>query len=192
VGDWTIVGIAFGLAMDAFAVAIAVGVVLPQLTGRRVFRLAFHFGLFQFLMPVMGWLAGRSLYRWIQAFDHWVAFGLLAFIGCRMILGAFRNGSIESEDDPTRGWLLVTLSVATSIDALAVGLSLAFLRVPIWKPSVIIGLVAAILTGFGLAFGRRLGASFGRWAEGAGGLVLIGIGLRILISHLNAGGPPFP
>ncbi|MEW6440076.1 MAG: manganese efflux pump MntP family protein [bacterium] len=183
---WYVIGIAFGLAMDAFAVAIAAGLSLGRLQGRQVFRLAFHFGLFQFLMPVLGWLAGQTLVRWIAAVDHWIAFAVLAFIGGRMIRDSFHDEDREARDDPTRGWLLVTLSVATSIDALAVGLSLAFLRVSIWMPSVVIGVVAAAMTILGMAFGTRLGAGFGRWAERAGGLVLIGIGLRVVASHLSS------
>jgi manganese efflux pump family protein len=187
VNEWQIIGIAFGLAMDAFAVAIAAGLSLRQLHGHQVFRLAFHFGLFQFMMPILGWLAGQTMHRWIAAFDHWVAFALLAFIGGKMFRESFHEERREAGDDPTRGWLLLTLSIATSIDALAVGLSLAFLRVSIWMPSVVIGVVAATMTALGMTFGSRLGARFGKWAERTGGLVLIGIGLRILVSHLCPG-----
>ncbi|MBM4039055.1 MAG: manganese efflux pump [Planctomycetes bacterium] len=182
---WYVIGIAFGLAMDAFAVAIAAGLAIRKINARHIFRLAFHFGLFQFVMPVLGWLAGQTLHQWISAFDHWIAFVLLGFIGGKMIWESF--GSEEhrgDKGDPTRGWLLLTLSIATSIDALAVGLSLAFLRVSIWGPSVVIGIVAAGMTALGMTFGSRLGARFGKWAERAGGLVLAGIGVRILVSHL--------
>jgi len=181
---WYVIGIAFGLAMDAFA-AIAAGLAIRKINARHIFRLAFHFGLFQFVMPVLGWLAGQTLHQWISAFDHWIAFVLLGFIGGKMIWESF--GSEEhrgDKGDPTRGWLLLTLSIATSIDALAVGLSLAFLRVSIWGPSVVIGIVAAGMTALGMTFGSRLGARFGKWAERAGGLVLAGIGVRILVSHL--------
>ena len=181
---WYVIGIAFGLAMDAFAVAIAAGLTIRPLSGRHVFRLAFHFGLFQFLMPVLGWLAGQTLHQWISAFDHWLAFALLSFIGGKMIWESLHAEHREGRGDPTRGWLLLTLSVATSIDALAVGLSLAFLRVSIWGPSVVIGIVAAGMTAMGMTFGSRVGARFGKWAERAGGLVLVGIGVRILVLHL--------
>lgn len=182
---WYVIGIAFALAMDAFAVSIAAGLTLRQINGGHVFRLAFHFGLFQFLMPIIGWLAGLSLYHWISAFDHWIAFGLLGFIGGKMLWESFHDDPDEARGDPTRGWLLVTLSVATSIDALAVGLSLALLRVSIWTPSVVIGIVAAAMTAVGMVFGSRLGEWFGRAAERAGGLVLIAIGLNILVTHLR-------
>jgi manganese efflux pump family protein len=186
----SIFGIAVGLAMDAFAVAVAAGLALGQLTFRRVFRLAFHFGLFQFLMPIVGWLAGRTVAPYICAFDHWVAFGLLGYVGAKMLWDARpANGDSGRAGDPTRGRMLVTLSVATSIDALAVGLSMAFLCVSVWTPSVVIGLVAAMFTGVGMWIGRRFGDRLGKWAEIAGGLVLIAIGIRILVSHLfGAGG----
>jgi manganese efflux pump family protein len=183
---WYTLGLAFGLAMDAFAVAIAAGLASRELSGRHVFRLAFHFGLFQFLMPVVGWLAGQTLQQRIAVVDHWLAFTLLAFIGVKMIRESFGSEGGDKERDPTRGWSLVHLSVATSIDALAVGLSLAFLGSSIVRASVVIGLVAAGMTAFGIMFGNRIGARFGRWAERAGGAVLLGIGARILLTHLRA------
>lgn len=179
---------AFGLAMDAFAVAVATGLALEKITARHRFRLGFHFGLFQFLMPVLGWLAGRGIASHIQAFDHWVAFGLLSFVGGKMIWESFgaRSGDRPPRADPTRGWSLVTLSVATSLDALAVGFSMATLGVSVWTASVVIGLVAGAMTLFGLSFGKRLGAGCGRWAEVAGGLVLLTIGAKIFLSHVGA------
>ncbi|MBN2021836.1 MAG: manganese efflux pump [Pirellulales bacterium] len=185
-GTWELLGIAVGLAMDAFAVSVAAGVTLSNVTPRHTFRLAFHFGLFQFLMPVLGWLAGARLAGQIQAFDHWVAFGLLVFVGSKMMLGARRAEGQDDPADPTRGLMLVTLSVATSIDALAVGLSMAFLRISIWMPAVVIGLVAATLSTVGIQFGRRLGSRVGQAAELIGGGVLLAIAVRILHAHLGA------
>ena len=180
-----IIGIAVGLSLDAFAVAIAASVTLRNVSGRQVFRFAFHFGLFQAMMPVIGWLAGRGMGSWIVAWDHWVAFTLLAFIGCKAIYEALSGTEEESErTDPTRGLSLVILSTATSIDALAVGLSFAALRVDIWYPAAIIGLITGGLTLIGMRLGSRLGAQFGRRVEILGGLVLIGIGLKILVQHL--------
>jgi len=176
--------IAVGLAMDAFAVSIAAGLTIQRLTHRHVFRVAFHFGLFQFMMPVLGWYLGLTVADYITAFDHWVAFILLAAIGGKMIWEAGRPAHERSDKDPTRGWSLVTLSVATSIDALAVGLSMAMLRVSIWQPSVVIGLVAAAMSLIGIRLGSRLGGKTQHWAERIGGVILIGIGLRILIEHL--------
>jgi putative Mn2+ efflux pump MntP len=182
----TLLGIALGLAMDAFAVAIATGLTLPEVTRRHTFRLAFHFGLFQFLMPVLGWFAGSQLAAYIGGFDHWLAFGLLAFVGGKMLWESRHDEEARRDRrDPTRGWTLVTLSLATSIDALAVGLSLAFLGESIWAPSVVIGLVAAALTTVGLKFGSRFGSRCGKWAEILGGCVLLLIGARILAGHLQ-------
>ncbi len=184
----TILLIAVGLAMDTFAVAIAVSVLLDSLTGRHVFRLAFHCGLFQALMPILGWFAGLQVGWLIAGWDHWVAFGLLGCIGGKAIYEALSRGGNRSaarlaRSDPTRGLSLVGLSVATSLDALAVGLSLAMLRVTIWYPSLIIGLVAFALTGAGMLLGRQLGKRFGQQVEICGGLVLILIGLKIVLEH---------
>jgi putative Mn2+ efflux pump MntP len=181
----TIIGIALGLAMDAFAVSIAVGSNLPRVTFGHFFRLSFHFGLFQFLMPIIGWYGGTKIAGHIQHFDHWIAFGLLLFIGGKMIYESFaKKDEVAYVNDPTRRWSLILLSVATSIDALAVGLSIAMLNYKIWFASVIIGIVAAVLTALGMAFGRRLGATFGKRMELVGGLILIAIGLKILLGHM--------
>jgi len=182
--DWiTLIGIAVALAMDAFAVALGAGMTLSPLSGRHLFRLGFHFGLFQALMPIVGWLAGLTIQSRIAAWDHWVAFGLLTFVGGKMIWEAFREEDEEKATDPTRGLTLVILSIATSIDALAVGLSLAMLGVSIWVPALVIGVVAAAFTVAGMLLGRRLGALWGRRVEIFGGLVLCGIGIKILIEH---------
>ncbi len=180
-----IAGIALGLAMDAFAVAIASSITLGSVSPRQVFRLAFHFGLFQAMMPVLGWLAGTSLAEVFAVWDHWVAFALLVFIGIRAIRTALSDGPEDDVPDPTRGISLVMLSVATSIDALAVGLSFGMLRVRIWYPALIIGIVAGTMTTLGMLLGTRLGSRFGRNTEVAGGLILILIGLNILVQHLR-------
>lgn len=183
--DWiTLLGIAVALAMDAFAVALGAGLSLERMTGRHLFRLGFHFGLFQALMPVIGWFAGLTVQRWIAAYDPWIAFALLAFVGGKMIREALReHGEGHVRADPTRGMNLVLLSLATSIDALAVGLSLAMLKVDIWLPALVIGLVAAALTVVGMFLGRRIGAAWGQRVEILGGLVLIAIGVKILLDQ---------
>jgi putative Mn2+ efflux pump MntP len=182
---FALLGLAVGLAMDAFAVSIGVGLTAQQVSGRTTFRLAWHFGLFQFLMPVVGWLAGLSVERWISGIDHWVAFALLVAIGGHMIYEAvYGDEEVRGARDATRGVSLVVLSVATSIDALAVGLSLALLGVEIWYPAVVIGIVAFLFTAAGLHLGRRFGALLGRRMEVLGGIILIGIGLKILADHL--------
>lgn len=182
----TLLGIALGLAMDAFAVAIGAGLQLCGATPRQVFRLAWHFGLFQALMPIIGWLAGRTVSEYIEPVDHWIAFGLLAFIGGKMIYEALQEKDEEAEVcDPTKGWRMVMLSIATSIDALAVGLSLALLGTSIWWPALVIGIVAGVMTIIGMELGKRFGALLGRRMEIVGGLILIGIGVKILVEHLT-------
>ena len=136
-------------------------------------------------MPVIGWYLGSRVAHYIKDYDHWLAFGLLVLIGGKMIREALSHGhENRTPSDPTRGWTLVVLSIATSIDALAVGLSMAFLGIEIWVPSVIIGLVAAAMTLVGMVFGKRLGTRFGKRMELIGGIILIGIGIKIVIEHL--------
>lgn len=175
--------IAISMAMDAFAVCLVAGST-NQANGRRpAFRLSFHFGLFQFVMPVAGWLAGRTLEPLIRDYDHWVAFGLLAFVGARMVYAALR-GEQAQPPDPSRGWTLVMLSVAVSIDALAVGLSLGVLGLSVWYPAILIGVVTSLLSLAGLRLGRTFGSRLGAPVEIAGGLVLLAIGARIVLSHM--------
>ena len=180
--------IAVGLAMDAFAVAVAVSLKLQRITFRQLFRLSFHFGFFQFMMPILGWSAGAWIGRWVAAFDHWIAFGLLAFIGGKMILESVRRKPRLYKSDPTRGWQLVILSVATSIDALAAGLSLALLAASIWYTCIIIGIVASLFTIIGMQFGKLVRLKVASRLEILGGLVLIGIGVKILLEHTLMGG----
>lgn len=181
----TLIGLALALAMDAFAVALGTGAVLSSLTGRHLFRLGFHFGLFQALMPVIGWLAGLTIIQWVEAWDHWIAFSLLAIIGGRMVYEAFSDEEKANDRDPTKGLSLVLLSIATSIDALAVGFSLSVIGVSIWMPALVIGLVAGVLTIVGMLLGGRIGDRWGTRVEIFGGLVLIAIGIKILIEHLS-------
>lgn len=148
-------------------------------------RTAAAFGFFQALMPVLGWLAGRTIVDFISGYDHWVAFGLLAFIGGKMLWEALKREEGKGKSaDITRGLLLLTAAVATSIDALAVGLSFAFVNVNIVPASLTIGVIAFLVTMSGFPIGRKISKLAGRWAEIIGGIVLIAIGLRILIVHL--------
>jgi putative Mn2+ efflux pump MntP len=181
-----ITAIAVALAMDAFAVAIAAGVTLKRISFRQNFRLAWHFGFFQAMMPVIGWSAGLSVRSAIERYDHWVAFALLAFVGAGMLKGAFgRRPEDRQAKDPTRGATMVMLSVATSIDALAVGLSLSMIHVSIWTPAVVIGLTACLFTTLGMHLGKTLSHAthLSHWAEAAGGIVLLAIGIKILYEH---------
>ncbi len=179
-----IILIAAGLAMDASAVSLAAAAAGFASNGRAVFRLAFHFGLFQFLMPVLGWLMGVSFVSCVKSVDHWIAFFLLAFVGGRMIFESLNPKAQEQKKDPSRGMTMVMLSVATSIDALAVGLSLAMLEVDIWYPAVMIGVITAGMSCLAIKIGTRLGVVLGSRMEMIGGLVLIAIGLKIFFSHV--------
>jgi len=182
----TLIGTALALAMDAFAVAVASGVSLKTVSMRQTFRLSWHFGIFQALMPILGWSAGLTVRSLIEHYDHWVAFLLLALVGGHMIKESFGNEKDQKErSDPTRGITLVMLSVATSIDALAVGLSLSILNLTIWFPALIIGVVATLATAAGLQVGKRAGSSsrLSSYAELVGGGVLLAIGLKILYEH---------
>jgi manganese efflux pump family protein len=177
---FSLLGIAVGLAMDAFAVSIAAGLAVDKVTPRHVFRIGFHFGLFQFFMPIIGWLAGGQLAAYFGQYDHWVAFALLAYVGGHMLWEAHSEKKAENDRDPTRGLMLVGLSIATSLDALAVGVSMAFLGVRVWIPAIVIGIVTAALSAIGITFGGRIGPRWEHWAEAAGGIVLILIGLKVL------------
>lgn len=181
----TIFGIAVALAMDAFAVAIATGVTLKQVSLRQTFRLSWHFGLFQAMMPVIGWGLGSSVRSYMEAYAHWIAFALLALVGSNMLKEAILADEDENAKplkDSTKGLTLVMLSVATSIDAMAVGLSMSMLQVSIVTPALIIGIVAGLFTIFGLHLGKRVARLtwLSTWAEIVGGLVLWLIGLNIL------------
>ncbi|WP_319542483.1 manganese efflux pump MntP family protein [uncultured Pseudodesulfovibrio sp.] len=183
-GSIELITIAIALAMDAFAVAIATGVSLKCVSPRQTFRLAWHFGLFQALMPILGWFMGGTVSSYIEAYDHWIAFGLLAYIGYKMIREAFEDEE-ACQSDPTKGISLVVLSIATSIDALAVGFSLSMLGISVWWPSLVIGIVATLFTIVGLQFGKTAAKahSIGKYAELVGGTVLICIGFKILWDH---------
>jgi manganese efflux pump family protein len=179
----SIILIALGLAADCFAVSLS-GSVLKKYNAIQIARTAITFGVFQFSMPVIGWLLGRTIVDIISEFDHWIAFGLLALIGGRMIWEYFKEKEEQEKTDISKGVLLLTLGFATSIDALAVGLGFAFLNINIWFACIVIGIVAIGITLIGFVIGRKAGPLLGKWAKLAGGLILIGIGLRILITHL--------
>lgn len=181
-----VIAIAVALAMDAFAVAIAAGIKLGSVSLRQNFRLAWHFGLFQALMPIIGWIAGLTIRDQIARFDHWVAFGLLLFVAQGMYREAFSSEeNPQSTKDPTKGATMVMLSLATSLDALAVGLSLSMIDVSIWQPALVIGLVACAFTTLGLHLGKNLSRAtlVRRYADGLGATVLVAIGVNILREH---------
>jgi len=189
-GDFlSIFFIAIGLSADCFAVALSAGISITEHTFTRIFRLSFSFGFFQALMLVLGWLAGRTIVDFIADYDHWVAFALLAFISGRMFWEAFHpEHSQDREVDITRGLLLLTSSVATSIDSLAVGLSFAFLEVNMALASPTVGVVAFAVTALGFILGKRVSKLMGKRAEVLGAIILLAIAFRILISHLLSDG----
>ncbi|MFC1991542.1 manganese efflux pump MntP family protein [Chloroflexota bacterium] len=183
-GILSILFIALGLSADCFAVALSGSVSMGSVSLIQKLRTSLTFGFFQALMPVLGWLAGRTVVNLIADYDHWVAFSLLAFIGIKMIWESTRNKENHNKIDITRGFILLTLAVATSIDALAVGLTFAFLEVSIALASSVIGIVAFIVTMLSFAIGRKAGELIGKRAETIGGVILIIIGLRVLLTHI--------
>ncbi|HOJ17270.1 MAG TPA: manganese efflux pump MntP family protein [Ignavibacteriaceae bacterium] len=176
--------LAIALALDAFAVSLACSSSGKISDKRSVFRMSFHFGLFQAMMPVIGWSIGLGLHSVVREVDHWIAFILLLFVGGKMIFEAVRNNGKEDMINPTRGWTLIVLSIATSIDALVVGFSLALLRIHIIYPALIIGVVTALLSLIAIRIGDLFGSRFAKLMEVLGGLIIIGIGLKILLSHI--------
>jgi len=180
----TVLFIALALSADCFAVALTGSISMRSVSFAQTLRTAIVFGVFQGAMPALGWLAGRTIVDLIGGYDHWVAFALLALVGGRMVWESFRSRGKEEGMDITRGALLLTLAVATSIDALAVGLSFAFVEVSIALACSVIGIVAFCITVAGFKLGAKVGTVFGKRAELIGGVILIGIGLRILLTHI--------
>ena len=182
--------LAVGLAMDCFAISIASGIMLKRTLRRPMLMMAFFFGLFQAGMPLIGWACASTFSHLIEDVDHWIAFGILAFLGVRMVRESFKEEECRQDFDPTRLKVVLMLAVATSIDALAVGVSFAFLGMKsvaaILPPVGIIGFVSFALSLVGLMFGIRFGCGIARRlkAERWGGVILVLIGLKILIEHL--------
>jgi len=177
--------IALGLSADCFAVALSASIANKSLPLWQGFRVALSFGVFQAAMTIIGWLAGRTVIDVISSYDHWLAFALLLFVGGRMIWESlFEKEEKETRSDITRWHFLLLISLATSLDALAVGLSFAFLEVNLTLASATIGVVTLIITLFGFLAGKKLGVLVGKRAEIIGGIILIIIGIRILLEHL--------
>lgn len=177
--------IAVGLSMDAFAVSVCKGLKMQKIDIGQTFLIALFFGGFQAAMPIAGWAAGRNFEKYITSFDHWIAFGLLLFIGGKMFIESFKD---EDEDETSGGTdlkELTMLAVATSIDALAVGITFAFLRINIFSSSALIGITTFVLSAAGVAAGNRFGAKYKNKAETAGGIILVLIGVKILLEHLG-------
>lgn len=176
--------IALSLAMDAFAVSVSTGIAVPGFGPRQAARIGLWCGMFQFFMPLIGWFLGSSVKTYIEAVDHWIAFALLGLIGGNMIREALSSDKEEAVADLSVKRLFL-LALATSIDALAVGVTLAFQPVNILFSAAVIGVVAFVMAMLGGLLGRRLGDLFQKRATLLGGVVLIGVGLKILVEHLS-------
>ena len=185
VGFLAVLLIAIGLSADCFSVALSGSIFRKTVSFVQILRVSSSFGAFQAVMPILGWLAGRTTVEFVSDYDHWLAFALLTFIGGRMVWESFHSKERRSEAiDMTKGLPLLILSVATSIDALVVGLSFAFLKTNMVLASTTIGIVAFIVTTIGFTVGKRVGRLMGKRAEAVGGAILIGIGIRIVLEHL--------
>jgi putative Mn2+ efflux pump MntP len=171
--------------MDALAVSISSGLVIPDVNASHGIKIGLFFGLFQAIMPILGWLAGSTFRVYISSIDHWIAFILLGLVGAKMIYEALTDHKSEETVDPSRLKVLLVLSVATSIDALAVGLSFAMLSVPLFPAVLIIGVTTFLLSSAGVYLGKRCSKWAGKFVEIAGGIILFAIGLKILIEHLS-------
>lgn len=183
---WSLFLVALGVSADAFAVALGKGLHMRRLNYRHAVMIAVTFAGFQVIMPFVGWLLGTQLEQFITEIDHWIAFGLLAIIGGKMLWDAIFGGADdEQDDDRLRVRQLLLLAVATSIDALAVGVSLAFLDVSIVEALLVIGITTLVLTFVGVLVGHRAGLRFRGPAEIVGGAILILIGVKILFDHLG-------
>ena len=183
---WALLFIALGVSADAFAVALTKGLHMRRFNLRHAIIIALTFGAFQAVMPLIGWLLGSQFAHYISGFDHWIAFGLLAIVGGKMLWEAFTaQPDTERDSDSLNVRELMLLAIATSIDALAVGVTLAFLPVGILNAVVLIGITTLLVTFVGVVVGRRVGARFGKTAEVAGGVLLVVIGTSILLEHLG-------
>lgn len=184
-GIWEIFLIGVGLSMDAFAVSVCKGLNMPKLNLKYAFTMALFFGGFQALMPFLGWALGKRFEKYITAFDHWIAFILLAFIGIKMIIESFKKDEESKQQTVFNIKELFLLAVATSIDALAAGITFAFLKVNIFEAITLIGLTTFVFTLLGVLIGRKFGSWFESKAELLGGAILVLIGLKILLEHLG-------
>ncbi len=183
----TTVFLSLGLAADAFAVAVSSGLAIKHMKVNKALKIALFFGGFQAVMPIIGWLAGLSFSSWITPIDHWIAFGLLSFIGGKMIYESLQSKECEKKFNPLDTGTLITLSVATSLDALAVGIGFAVLKTSIGPVVSAIGFITFLVVFAGVFIGHKCGDLFGNKIEFLGGVILIIIGTNTLFSHLTEG-----
>ena len=184
---WEVLIIAIGLSMDAFAVALCKGLSMKKLSIKYGVIIALFFGVFQALMPLIGWFVSSRFEKYIKAYDHWIAFALLLFIGIKMIIDAVKESRHPEEESDFRFKIgeLFVLAIATSIDALAVGVTFGLLEINIWSSISIIGCVTFVLSLLGVIIGNFFGSRFRTKAEIAGGIILILLGVKILLEHLG-------
>ena len=182
-GILALILIGIGLSFDTFAVSVSCGIVENKIQFWQASRIAIFFAFFQAIMPVIGWFLGITVKSYIIEFDHWIAFGLLSFVGGKMIIESFKK-SDENNFNPNEIKTVILLSLATTIDAFAVGISLAFLQVNMILAIFIIGSITFIIAMLGLLFGKKMGERFGKKLEILGGVILIALGVKILIEHL--------
>ena len=180
-----IFALALALSLDAFTIATVLGAAGYVGGFRPTFRVSFHFGFFQALMPIVGWWAGQTVAPLIDRWDHWVAVGLLSLVAVHMLWDHKKESGWAESIDPTRGWPLLALSIACSLDALAVGFSFSLLRQNLWIAAVIIGLVTGLMSLLGIQLGDRLSKPWKAMASRLGGILLLGIALKILLDHLH-------
>lgn len=182
---FTIFLVAVGLSMDSFAVSITSGLILNRIDFRNAAKIAFSLGFFQALMPTIGWLIGVKIEKYIENFDHWIAFGLLFIIGLKMILESMKTDENDKNFNPLNPKVLLMMSLATSIDALVAGISFAFIEYKWFISGFIIGATTFIISMLGILFGKKMGAKFGNKMEILGGIILILMGVKILMQHLG-------
>ena len=181
----TLLLIAIGLSFDTFAVSVSTGLAISHIRFWQGVRVAVTLALFQSLMPFFGWFVGRQVASMILEYDHWIAFGLLAALGIKMIIESFKKEEQKAVFNPLRFTFLIGMAIATSIDALVVGVSFAFLEMNIYWSVFVIGAVTFIVSMIGILFGKQAGGWFGKKMEIIGGLILIGIGVKILLEHIG-------
>lgn len=178
-----IVLVAIGLCFDTFAVSISSGIAKQEIVFRDALKIAFTLAFFQGLMPLAGWGLGEQIKIYLSKYDHWVAFTILFILGLKMIIESFKHDE-KKEYNPLNPWILISMAIATSIDALAVGFSFSIISIPIFISAFIIGFVTFLASMLGILFGKKTGKNFGNKIEIIGGAILIIIGIKIIIEHL--------
>jgi putative Mn2+ efflux pump MntP len=176
--------IAIGLSFDTFAVSVSSGLTISKIKFWQAFKIAVTLAFFQTLMPLIGWITGSQIENLIQNYDHWIAFGLLSLLGCKMVIEGLKNNHEEEKLNPLKTTVLIGMAIATSIDALVIGVSFAFIEINIYVSLLIIGVITFFSSMVGILIGKKVKGSFGNKMEILGGLILIAIGVKILISHV--------